>query len=464
MPRGNPETTVIVDDALINELVTRGVSSEEITQEVEPGVSEPVLDEVGQPVTRSQIMPSEEALVAALKSGRQLTAYLGIDPTGGDLHVGHISQLRKLQRLQDLGHKVFLLIGDFTGQIGDPSDRSAARVQLTEDQVRANAATYKEQASKIINFEHPTNPARLAYNSKWLGALSFARAVVLASELTVAQLLARRSFSERLAAGKPIGLHEFFYPLMQGWDSVMITPGGIDIEVGGSDQLFNMAVGRQFVRRYNGKEKFVLPGTLLADPSGRKIGKTESNMVTINDVPLDMYHKVMLWGDNITPHALELCTTMPMPEIAQIRQQLASGELSGIEGKKILARRLVSELHSADAADLADRQYRQLVEKSEPLDPDIFDFEIVDAKPDTLIIDILKSSGLATSNNEARRLLQQGGIYINEKAVGQDWRAPAGGGRLLLRRGRPNLDNYRNLVIPTPRKRSGRRTAAKTAR
>lgn len=436
----NSASPVRTDELLIQELLTRGVATNEDGS--------------------SQIIPSAEALADRLRSGDRLSAYLGIDPTAPDLHIGHVSQLHRLRRLQDLGHEVILLIGDFTGRIGDPTDKSATRVRLTEEQVLANAAGYRKQAGKILDLDRPANPVRLAFNSEWLGKLTFADVLELASEVTVAQLEERDMFQRRKAEGKPISLTEFLYPIMQGYDSVRIAPGGVDIELGGSDQIFNMNMGRGFVKRHHGKEKFVLPGQLLVDPGGRKIGKTEGNMVTINDTPLAKYHKIMLWGDRITPHALELCTTMPISEIAEVKAALEAGELSGIDGKKLLASRLISELDGAEHAELAAKQYRQLIERSESLDPSIFDFESHTAKPGQDIVEVLVASGLVGSRNEARRLVAQNGVYVNEQPVDLSWTVPQGNTPLLLRRGKVRLDNYRMLVPPAPR-RAVRRTAKK---
>ena len=281
-----------------------------------------------------QVFPTADALRARLLSGDQLTAYIGIDPTAPELHIGHMSQLFKLRRLQDLGHHVVLLIGDFTGQIGDPTDKSAARVRLTHEQVLENAASYKEQASKILRFDDPDNPVELRFNSEWLGKMSFADVVELASEVTVQQLLQREMFQKRMAEGKPLHVHELLYPLMQGYDSVAL---GVDIEIGGSDQIFNMLVGRDLVGAHLGKEKFVVAGNLLVDPSGKKIGKTEGNMITMIDPPVAVFEKVMRWGDEIVPHALELCTTVPMEKVREIERQMHDGTLDGLSAKKFFS-------------------------------------------------------------------------------------------------------------------------------
>ena len=290
-----------------------------------------------------QIYPSVDEFRAVVGGKERLTAYMGIDPTAPDMHVGHESQLLKLRSLQMLGHKVILLIGDFTAMIGDPTDKSSARIKLTRDEVLANAEGYKDQASKILDFDHPDNPVELKYNSEWLGKMDFGDVLELASEFTVQQMLERDMFKRRIAEGKPVGLHEFVYPMMQGWDSVNMD---VDIEVGGSDQIFNMLVGSTLIKKHLGKQKYVVAGQLLVDPSGKKIGKTEGNMITMNDTPIDMFHKIMMWGDGITPHALELCSTLSMDEINDIRERVERGELSGLDAKLFLAKQIVTDSHA----------------------------------------------------------------------------------------------------------------------
>jgi tyrosyl-tRNA synthetase len=362
------------------------------------------------------------------------------------MHVGHESQLLKLQRLQNMGHQVILLIGDFTATIGDPTGKSATRVKLTRDEVLENAEGYKQQASKIIDFEDSNNPARLMYNSNWLGRMSFSDVLELAGEVTVQQMLERDMFRRRIQEGKPVGLHEFLYPIMQGWDSVNMGDNGVDIEVGGSDQIFNMLVGSTFVRRHNGKQKFVIAGNLLADPSGRKIGKTEGNMITLNDTPLDMYHKIMLWGDGITPHALELCSQLPMSEVEGVRGSLDSGTMSGLEGKMFLARTVVSELHGVDAATAAEDGYKALTSRHGELDVETL--TVANVAAGQSIIDVLCESGLATSKTAARRLIESGAVRINDaKIPGTEWQVGASDEPLVLRVGKRKFENHRRLIV-----------------
>lgn len=414
-----------------------------LEKRIDMGISPEQQEAVAQEVTTravEQVYPSAEELQTALLGERRLTAYMGIDPTAPDMHVGHESQLMKLQRLHQLGHRVILLIGDFTAMIGDPTDKSAARVKLTRHEVLANARGYEEQASKILEFDHPENPVELKYNSEWLGDMDFGNVLELASEFTVQQMLERDMFRRRIDDQKPVGLHEFLYPLMQGWDSVAMD---VDIEVGGSDQIFNMLVGSTLIRRHTNKQKFVIAGQLLVDPSGKKIGKTEGNMITLNDDPVDMYHKIMMWGDAITPHALELCSTLPMSEVEGLAQKLASGEMSGLEGKMFLAHVIVSDLHGSDAATTAEEEYLALTNKEAALNTDMI--ERYTSQDGQSIVEIIYNSGLAPSKSQARRLLASGAVRINGDKISEDWVFTQSEDEVVLQVGKRKRENFRLL-------------------
>ncbi len=250
------------------------------------------------------VYPDLGTVERALSSGKRFRIYSGIDPTGPTLHLGHLIWLRKLAELQKMGHEVIMLIGDFTAMIGDPTDKGAARVRLTRAQVLANCKQYKKQASKFISFTGK-NPAKLVFNSKWLAKMSFSDVVDLASHFTVQQMSERDMFEKRLKEGKPVYLHEFLYPLMQGYDSVAMD---VDMEIGGNDQTFNMLAGRTLLREMKGKEKFVITMQLLTDTSGKKMGKSEGNMLTFDDAPEEMYGKVMSWTDGMILPGFRLCT------------------------------------------------------------------------------------------------------------------------------------------------------------
>ncbi len=387
------------------------------------------------------VHPSPDLLKSALMSGDRLTAYMGIDPTAPELHLGHVSQLYKLKRLQELGHHVILLIGDFTAMIGDPTDKSSTRVKLTRQQVLENANTYKEQASKILDFEHPMNPIELKYNSEWLGEMNFEEVLELASEVTVQQMSARDMFQKRFEKNQPIHLNEFLYPLMQGWDSVVMD---VDIEIGGSDQTFNMFVGRDFVKRHKNKEKYIIGGSLLVDPSGKKIGKTEGNMVTVQDIPEVMYHKIMMWGDKIVPHALELCSDVPMDFVNDVKEQLENGKLDPIEGKKLLARTVVSSIYSENEAMQAQGVYERVSQEVEP--EDVLEFRTGNG---TNIIDVLVKTGLAKSKNDAKRLVSQNGVRVDGNTVNDPGFAVDNSVKteFTLQVGKKMSDSFRRIIV-----------------
>jgi len=413
------------------------------TEGVQPVIDEARIEEL---TTRaiSEIYPSAGELAEELRSGRQLTAYMGIDPTAPDMHVGHESQLLKLRRLQDMGHHVILLIGDFTAMIGDPTDKSAARTRLTREQVLENAQGYKQQAGKILDFEDPKNPVDLRYNSEWLDGMNFTDVLELASEFSVQQMLERDMFQQRIKDEKSLNLIEILYPLMQAWDSVQLD---VDIEVGGSDQIFNMLKGTTLVKRHLDKQKYVIAGQLLADPDGKKIGKTEGNMITLNDTPADMYHKIMMWGDGITPHALELCTDMPIEEVRDIEQKLRDSTLSGIEAKMLLARTIVTDLHGQESAQEAERGYQALT--SRDVEIDLETLPVASVALGQNIVDILVGSGLAPSNKQARRLLEANAVRVNGQAVSADWAATTieEGQTVVLQVGKKKRENHRVLKV-----------------
>ncbi|MCX6754108.1 MAG: tyrosine--tRNA ligase, partial [Candidatus Nomurabacteria bacterium] len=297
-----------------NELLTRGISS---------------------------IYPNREFLENKIKKGEKLTIYLGIDPTGPTLHLGHAIPIKKLSELQKEGHKIILLMGDFTAMIGDPTDKGAARKQLTHKQVMTNLKNYKKQASSLISFSGK-NPAQIKFNSKWLGKMNFEEVLSLASNMTVQQMLERDMFKKRVEEEKPIYLHEFMYPLMQGYDSVAMK---VDGEIGGNDQTFNMLCGRDLMKTINGKEKFVITMKLLEDNSGKKMGKTEGNMIALSDTPEEMYGKVMSWTDGMIMPGFELCTNIPMFEIEAMDESFNPRDL-----KMKLAKEIVSIFYNVKKA------------------------------------------------------------------------------------------------------------------
>ncbi|MFZ6015748.1 MAG: tyrosine--tRNA ligase [Patescibacteria group bacterium] len=358
--------------------------------------------------------PNKEEFAKALASGKQLTAYLGIDPTGPSLHLGHAIEMRKLRELQDMGHRVILLIGDFTAMIGDPTDKSAARVKLTREQVLENCKNYREQAGMILDMDgkQTGNPVEMKFNSEWLGAMSFADVLELASQFTVQQMLERDMFARRMKENppKPIYIHEFMYPLMQGYDSVAMD---VDIEIGGNDQTFNMLAGRDLMKALKNKEKFVLTCKLLTDPGGKKMGKSEGNMITLGDKPEDMFGKVMSWTDGMIAEGFELCTSVPGEEIDAIVEKMEDGE-NPVAFKRQLASRIVTEWFNAESAKAAEEHFDKLFKQHAAPE----NMPEVRVKGDRhALVDLLIQSKLVTSKSDARRQITQGAVKVDGQPV-----------------------------------------------
>jgi tyrosyl-tRNA synthetase len=354
------------------------------------------------------IYPTPEFLEEKLKK-QKVSLYLGIDPTGPSLHLGHAIPLMKLRQFQQLGHKVILLMGDFTGMIGDPTDKSATRKQLTPEQVKKNLKGYKEQASKILDFDGD-NPVEIKFNSEWLGKMTFKDVVELSANFTVQQMLARDMFEKRIEEGKPIGLHEFLYPLMQGYDCVAMD---VDGEVGGNDQTFNMLAGRTLMKAMKEKEKFVLTTKLLTDPTGKKMGKTEGNMITLVDSPKEMFGKVMSWTDGMIAPGFELCTEVPMDEIKEMEKKMKAGE-NPRDFKMQLAREIVTLYYGEDDAKKAEEEFKTMFQKG-GLPDEVEEYKVSESEIN--IVDLISNSGMVDTKSEGRRMVEQGGVKIDGEKV-----------------------------------------------
>ncbi len=357
----------------------------------------------------SAIYPSREEFEKKLLTGERLTLYLGIDPTGPSLHIGHAIPLRKIKQFQELGHKVILLIGDFTAMIGDPTDKMAARKKLSKEEVKANLKNYKKQASKILDFAGK-NPVEIRFNSKWFAKMNFADILELTSHFSVQRMMERDMFENRMKEGKPIYMHEFMYPVMQAYDSVAMD---VDLEVGANDQTFNMLAGRDLMKALKNKEKFVLAVKLLADASGKKMGKTEGNMITLEDSPDGMFGKVMSWTDDMIIGGLELCTEIEDDRIAEIKKQLEGGA-NPRDAKAYLAKEMVRLYHGEDAAKEAEANFEKMFKDKEAPE----DIEEVKIGKDKMnVVDLFLKTGMVASKGEARRLLEQKGLYIDGEPV-----------------------------------------------
>lgn len=354
------------------------------------------------------IYPTREALEKRLKSGEKLRIYVGIDPTAPFMHIGHALQLKKLKQFQDLGHEVIWLLGSFTAMIGDPTDKGAVRTQLTRKQVLENAATYKKQGGKVISFSGK-NGVKLKFNDKWLGKMSFADVVELASHFTVQQMSERDMFDKRLKEGKPVYLHEFMYPLMQGYDSVAMD---VDVELGGSDQTFNMLAGRTLMKAMKGKEKIVLTLKLLTNDDGKKMSKSEGGFIALTDTPEDMYGKIMAMDDSMILSYFELVTDMPMEEIEGKKLAMEQG-MNPRDVKAELAHMVVTQFHDEAVADGAAEHFKTVFQKGE-MPEDMKEVSLPDEKN---IVDVLVETELVSSKSEARRMIEQKAIKVDGTAV-----------------------------------------------
>ncbi len=371
---------IITDEQKIQELLTRGVEN---------------------------IYPKKEFLEARLKEGRQLTLYTGYDPTAPTLHIGHAITMMKLRQFQDLGHRVIMLIGDFTGMIGDPTDKTSARTKLTHEQVLNNCKNYQKQASTILNFEGD-NPVEVKYNGEWLGKMNLADILDLTSHFTVDRLLERDMFVKRKEEKKPIWLHEFLYPVMQAFDSVAMD---VDGEVGGNDQTFNMLAGRDLMKDLKNKEKFVLTAKLLVDNTGKKMGKSEGNMIALTDTPEDMFGKVMSWTDDMILKGFELCTKLPMDEVKKIERE-KNTDVNPRDIKMRLASEVVKTFLGEKEAQKAQEYFVDTFRKKEQPD------EMPEVEPSVYdIATLLVEAKVCKSKGEARQVIDQGGVKINEIKV-----------------------------------------------
>ena len=360
----------------------------------------------------AQIVP-ESALLEKLKQGKTLNVKLGVDPTAPDIHLGHAVPLRKLRTFQDLGHRVTLIIGDGTALIGDPSGRNSTRPQLTSEQVKANAQTYVDQAYQILDPEKTT----LKYNSEWLLSLDMEGLLSLASNFTVARILERDDFHNRYTSNQPISLHEFLYPVMQAYDSVVIDS---DVEIGGTDQLFNLLAGRELMEKKGMEPQVCLTLPLLEGTDGvQKMSKSYGNYIGLTDEPADMFGKVMSIPDELMVKYYRLASTCSVEEVDEIERGLAADELHPNKVKRALARNIVAAYYDEEAARAAEDQFDKVFKQHEMPD-DIPEFK-ADLTPNdeglVYLAKLLADAGLASSAGEARRLIDGGGVKIDGEAV-----------------------------------------------
>lgn len=372
------------------------------------------MDNIDDLLTRGvdTVYPTREVFKKFLSTGKKLTLYQGFDPSGTQLHIGHAVGLRKLSQFQRLGHKVIFLIGDFTGMIGDPSGKDTTRKPLTHGQVLINAASYKEQAAKILDFTG-ANPVEIKFNSDWNKKLTFEDILRLASHFTAQQMIERDMFQERLKKGREISLVEFLYPVMVAYDAVFMN---VDLEIGGTDQTFNMLVGRKLHQSLLKKEKFVITVPLLTDSKGTKIGKTEGNMIGLTDPPNDFYSKIMNLGDDAIVNCFTLLTDKPMNEIGEIKKEIKNG-VNPMKFKKQLAFELTGQFNSEDAALHAQEYFEKTFQQKDYSQVTEFPLTNLTSIVSLPAVDLLIQTKTATSRGDARRLLEQGAVEIDQTVV-----------------------------------------------
>lgn len=352
-----------------------------------------------------EIISEEELkikLQESVSKNRPLRIKAGFDPTAADIHLGHTVLLRKLRQFQDLGHQVIFLIGDFTGRIGDPSGRQETRKQLTKEEVMANAATYKSQVSKILDLDK----MRVAFNSEWFDKMSVLDILKLTTHATVAQMLARSDFKKRLSKGEDISLLEFMYPLLQGYDSVKLEA---DIELGGTDQIFNLLVGRDIQRDFGQSQQVVITMPLLEGTDGiQKMSKSYGNYIAISEKPGDMFGKIMSISDEMMLKYYTLLTDEDLSAVKKMHPK---------EAKLNLAENITCQYHGKDLSRKAREGFEQVFSKGElPVDMPVYKLK----KQKSGLTDILLDSGLTASKNEARRLIQQGGVSLDGERLDKE--------------------------------------------
>ena len=381
---------------------------------------------------------TEEALLAKLAEGRPLRVKLGLDPTAPDLHIGNAIVLQKLRQFQDLGHEAVLIIGDFTGLIGDPSGKSETRPSLTPQEIERNAETYRDQYSRILD----PNRTRVAFNSQWLGAMTFYEVIKLASRTTVHRILERDDFAKRYAERLPIHLHELLYPLCQAYDSVAVQA---DVELGGTDQKFNNLMGRELQREVGQAPQVVVLTPLLPGLDGvQKMSKSLGNAIGITDLPNEMYGKVMSLPDPLMIPYFEYCTLVPLDEIRALESSLGSGRAHPRDAKRRLAREITARYHGGPAAGAAEAEFDRVFGSRE-LPEEIPD---VTLGRDRLrggrirLARLLVETGLADSNTDARRLISQGGVSLDRARVHEDLEVEVRDG-LLVQVGRRRFARVR---------------------
>lgn len=348
----------------------------------------------------ANIIPNKNVLLGKLRAGKKLNIYFGIDPTSTKIHLGHTVPLRKLQKFAENGHNVTFLIGDFTALIGDTSDKDSERPALSIKEISENFKTYKKQAEKILDF----SKIKIEYNSKWLKKLTFEDILKLTQHFSVGDFVGRELIRKRLNENKRVGLHELLYPVMQGYDSYMLNT---DLQIGGTDQTFNMQAGRTLIKDLNNKESFVLSMPILEGTDGRKMSKSWGNVIWVDDNAFDMYAKIMSVPDEFLLNYFLLATNLEISEIKKYEEKLKKKE-NPINIKKDLAFLIVKELHNEKSATAAKHEFEKTVQNKEMPE----DIQTITFNKNSTVMEALEGS-----NSEKKRLIEQGGVYLNESKI-----------------------------------------------
>jgi len=364
-----------------------------------------------------RVYPSKEKLKQFLKSSKKLTIYIGIDPTGPHLHLGHSTNFFLLKKFQELGHKIIFLIGDFTACIGDPTGKLDARKALSHEQTLSNCKGYKKQAGKILDFYSKKNRVEIKFNNKWLSNFKLEDIIRLTAKVTVGQMIKREMFRKRMKEKKEIYLNEFLYPLLQGYDSVAMK---IDIEIGGNDQTFNMMMGRKLVKVYLNEEKLVITTKLLINPKTQKklMSKSEGDFIALDEKINQMYGKVMAFPDEVIWTVFSLCTEISDEQLKKIESDLKSKKVNPRDVKAKLAKEIVAIYYSKQSAQKTEQEFNRVF-KEKKLPSKIKEVKI--NKKEINILDLLVRIKLASSKSEAKRLIEQNAVRING-IIKQDWK------------------------------------------
>lgn len=353
-----------------------------------------------------KVLPNKEGLAEVMEK-KKIRLYLGIDPTGSQLHLGHGVVLRKLQQFVELGHEVILLIGNGTVKIGDPTGKDETRPVLTDKQINEHFKTWKSQAESILDFDK----IKVLHNGDWLDSIKLPELIKISSQTTVQQLLERDMFQERIEEGKPIHTHELLYPILQGYDAVEME---VDLEIGGSDQMFNMLVGRQMLKKMKDKEKYVLTVSLLTGSDGRKMGKSLNNFIGLDEAPEDVYGKTMSIVDELIGHYMFLLTDIPQKEVKKIERDVEEGSVNPIEPKKRLAFMVTKMLYGEDKAKQAEGHFERTVQGGK-LPEDMPKLEVSGKR--VAVLDLVMQTGVIESKSQGRRMIKQGGVSLEGESV-----------------------------------------------